>query len=122
MQMNKDQPPFPDYDVNAVERLGRDAGGKWAANIAECDELERIAEIDTNAWFAGEPMAPYSWGDYLAFTILGTSKDEQDSTLSQAFWRRAVGDPHDSRLASEKWLEGFIDGAADAYRDVEGKK
>jgi hypothetical protein len=107
--------------VNAVERLGHEAGKTWAANFAEYDELERIAEIDTSEWFAGEPMAPYGWCDYLAFTILGTSQDEHDGTVAQDFWDRAVGDSRDPRLASEKFLEGFIDGAAAVYRKVESK-
>jgi len=107
--------------VNAVERLGREAGRMWASNVAEYDELEHIADIDTNEWFNGEPMAPYGWCDYLAFAVLGTPQSELDGSVSQDFWDSAVGDSHDPRITSEKWLEGFIDGATDVYRNVEGK-
>lgn len=107
--------------VNTVERLGREAGRTWATNVAEYDELERAAEINTNEWFNGVPNAPYGWCDYLAFTILDTSEDDRDGSVAADFWNRAVGDPRDPRLESEKWLEGFIDGATDVYRDVESK-
>jgi hypothetical protein len=107
--------------VNVVQRLGGEAGKDWAKNIAEFDELERIADIDTSDYFAGQPNAPYGWSDYLAFAILGTSRDDMDASISGDFWDSALGDSRDPRLESEKFLEGFIDGAADVYRDVASK-
>jgi hypothetical protein len=107
--------------VNVVQRLGREAGRVWATNVAEYDELERTADIDTNDWFVGQPSAPYGWSDRLAFAILGTTQNDRDSRVAADFWEAAVGDSRDARLASDNFLEGFIDGATDVYREVASK-
>lgn len=105
---------------NAVERLGNKAGKEWAQGIAEYDELERIAKIDTSEWFIGVPMG-HARSDLLAFEILDTPRDERESTFAEEFWDSALGDSRDPRLSSEKFLEGFIDGAAAVFRQVESE-
>ena len=107
--------------VNVVQRLGSEAGRVWATDVAEYDELERIANINADAYFFGQPNAPYGWSDYLAFEILGTSQDDKDGSVSSDFWDSALGDSRDPRLESEKFLEGFIVGASDVFREVASK-
>jgi hypothetical protein len=107
--------------VNTITKEGQQAGAEWAKDTAEFDELERIDEVNTNEWFNGIPNAPYGWCDYLAFMILGTREDELSGEVSRDFWEAAVGDASDSRLKSEEFLTGFIDGASEVYRSVASK-
>jgi len=104
---------------SALEKEGRDLGAKWAKNMAEFDELQRISEINLNEWFSGQPNAPYGWADYLAFGVLGTNIDDADRDASHYFWQRAVGNVRDERLSSEEFLTGFVQGAEGVFRQVE---
>jgi hypothetical protein len=107
--------------LSRIEAEGREVGIEWAKKYAEWNELERVAQINSDEWFSGPPNAPFCWADYLAFEIQGTNRDELDRSISEDFWYRSLGDSRDKRLDSEEFLGGFVAGAVEVFEEVENK-
>lgn len=92
----------------------RELGREWARSVAEYDELERAADLSGSDCCSGEPLAPYGYGDYIAFDILGLDEEDQDGFRSDAFWELA-GVNSDRIRMDDEFLMYFLEGAAEVY-------
>jgi hypothetical protein len=83
----------------AEDQAGRKSGRWWVRKTAECDELECLgkdAEVLTGWHVDGTPFESY-----------GHAHD---------FWQAVLGS---ATIPSEFFIEGFIEGALDSWREAE---
>lgn len=86
------------------------AGKRWALEVAEFDQLKRVAELDPDEIY-GEPSGAHGWGDVIVTAIDVNNNDRGD------IWRfceehLGVGDPGPELVA------GFIEGATEVFDEV----
>jgi hypothetical protein len=105
--------------ANHRSKEGYEAGVYWATHTAEYDELARLSELNLDEWFAGQPMAPYSFSNYLAFAILGidteNSDDNENYERSEKLWGKL------NENDEEDYCTGFCEGALSVFREVAHK-
>jgi hypothetical protein len=107
--------------ANTVNKEGHEAGAAWARDTAEYDELGRLNKLNLNDWFRGEPDAPFSNADHLAFAITGTDADECSRDEAHEMVRDFWGNIDDEVLEHEDFLRGFCEGALSVFEKVEGR-
>src|SRR5207302_9899669 len=98
-----------------------EAGKSWAMNLADADELERLADLrdrhvtDWYVLFDQNDRDAYSVAERIAFIILGKDA-EPGRAEAREFWDRAVGDVEVS--SRPEGVGGLVDGALEAWGAV----
>jgi hypothetical protein len=98
---------------------GYDAGVRWANDTADYDDLVRLRDLEIDEFFAGQPKAPYSASDYLAFAILDIDVEGTDRGGNREYTERLWGE-QDER-DEEEFCTGFCEGALSVFNKVAGQ-
>ena len=107
-----------------VHDIGYWSGGQYARHVAGADELRNLAALDEErleALFDEVPSGSWTHADRLALLIVAGS-DDIDVVLEMleveslnGFWERAVIPDCQSLVHDPVFLEGFVEGAKDAW-------
>jgi hypothetical protein len=103
---------------------GQQAGREWAADVAEADELQRLARA--RARHAGD------WDEFFRDNNVGCAAParwvcaqlnpcaEDGGALGDDFWQGALGDAE--RAAEDPmFVKGFCEGALSLWTEIEGQ-
>jgi len=98
---------------------GHASGRKWAMELADYPELERLSKWRTDAeksWSEGyDPTSEAGLLWDVTCAIFGDDRPAEGDML--AFWQRATGYPE----PSDKMVEAFVEGALEVFDEVEDK-
>jgi hypothetical protein len=99
------------------------AGQQWAKDEATKSQLHRLSKKMRESWNSCEALltsgpSAYTHDEQLAAVILG--KQSPDREEKSEFWEYILGDELDC-LNDDYWLEGFVTGSLDIWRQVEGR-
>lgn len=95
----------------------RDSGKEWAKNVAEYDELKRIADIDLDDF---KERYDHSGSECVEGVYKIVMQEDPASHLSQLSDFYLVDDDLVPHLTNAH-VEGFIEGAQDVWREVEDR-
>ena len=86
------------------------AGKTWALEVAEFDQLERVAGLDPDE-FCGQPSA-YGWGDGLVAAVNGDESVQREEI--EAFCEQHLGVDY----PDAEQVAGFVEGAIEVFDEV----
>lgn len=96
--------------TNLDRAAGIAAGKTWALEVAEYEELERVAEL-TAEHFDGQPSA-FGWGHALVQAVTGNECVQRDEI--ETFCEQHLGGAY----PKADQVAGFIEGATDVFSEI----